>query len=68
MMDHGRLLEQGTHDELLNRRGAYYDLYQAQFAGQEERQTQIERLVPTVPAAPATPAIPVTSATSVTSV
>jgi len=70
MMDHGHLLEQGTHDALLNRRGAYYDLYQAQFAGQEERQTQIERLVPpvpTTPAMPATPVLPMTAATSVTS-
>lgn len=28
----GEIAEQGTHDELLNREGAYYDLYQSQFA------------------------------------
>ena len=31
VMDHGRLMESGTHQELLRRRGAYYELYQAQF-------------------------------------
>ena len=27
----GRLTEQGTHDELMKRKGMYYDLYQLQF-------------------------------------
>jgi ATP-binding cassette, subfamily B, multidrug efflux pump len=31
VMDHGRLIEQGTHEELLERRGFYHDLYQSQF-------------------------------------
>jgi ATP-binding cassette subfamily B protein len=31
VMDHGRLIEQGTHEELLERRGFYYDLYTSQF-------------------------------------
>jgi ATP-binding cassette subfamily B protein len=31
VMDGGSIVEQGTHDELLERRGAYYDLYQSQF-------------------------------------
>lgn len=30
-MDHGRIVEQGTHDELLAARGPYYNLYNAQF-------------------------------------
>ena len=31
-MDAGRIVEQGTHAELLARGGAYFNLYQAQFA------------------------------------
>ncbi|MEO6653880.1 MAG: ABC transporter ATP-binding protein, partial [Ilumatobacteraceae bacterium] len=34
VMDAGRIVEQGSHDELLARDGAYAGLYQAQFAGQ----------------------------------
>jgi ATP-binding cassette subfamily B protein len=32
VMEHGRIVEHGTHDELLARGGAYADLYQSQFA------------------------------------
>jgi ATP-binding cassette subfamily B protein len=31
VMDQGRIVEQGTHDELLAAEGAYYDLFNAQF-------------------------------------
>ena len=34
VMDGGRIVEQGNHDELIEREGAYAQLYQAQFAGQ----------------------------------
>ncbi|WIK64918.1 ABC transporter ATP-binding protein [Gleimia hominis] len=31
VMEHGSIVEQGTHDELLERRGAYWRLYNSQF-------------------------------------
>jgi ATP-binding cassette subfamily B protein len=31
VMNHGRIMEQGTHDELLAKRGFYFDLYNSQF-------------------------------------
>ncbi|GAA4205122.1 ABC transporter ATP-binding protein [Streptosporangium oxazolinicum] len=33
VMDAGRIVEHGTHDELLTARGAYHRLYSAQFSG-----------------------------------
>lgn len=33
VMDDGRIVEHGTHDQLLRRRGSYYDLYNIQFSG-----------------------------------
>ncbi|MGZ4136239.1 MAG: ABC transporter ATP-binding protein [Actinomycetota bacterium] len=32
VMNHGRIVEHGNHEELLARRGFYYDLYESQFA------------------------------------
>ena len=31
VIDHGEIVEKGSHDELLNIKGYYYDLYQSQF-------------------------------------
>jgi ATP-binding cassette subfamily B protein len=36
VMDGGDIVEQGSHDELLARRGVYFDLYESQFLGGEE--------------------------------
>ncbi len=35
VMDGGRVAEQGTHDELLSRRGVYFDLYSRQLLSRE---------------------------------
>lgn len=35
VMNHGRVIEQGTHEELLERQGFYTDLYNSQFATSE---------------------------------
>ena len=39
VMDHGRIVEHGTHQQLMARRGLYKDLYEAQFAGREHVRT-----------------------------
>jgi ATP-binding cassette subfamily B protein len=36
MLKDGRIVERGSHDELLARRGAYYELYMSQFRRAEE--------------------------------
>ncbi len=33
VVDNGTIAEQGSHDELISRRGKYYELYKTQFAG-----------------------------------
>jgi len=35
VMDHGRIVEQGDHDQLMASQGLYYSLYNSQFAGAE---------------------------------
>jgi ATP-binding cassette subfamily B protein len=36
VMNHGRIIEQGNHKELLAKGGFYADLYNSQFAGDNE--------------------------------
>lgn len=33
VMDHGKIVESGSHDELLAQKGKYYELYMTQYAG-----------------------------------
>jgi ATP-binding cassette, subfamily B, multidrug efflux pump len=35
VVDQGRIIEEGTHDELLERRGAYFNLYTMQYRSQD---------------------------------
>lgn len=35
VMDHGRIVETGKHEELLQKQGMYYGLYMSQFAGNQ---------------------------------
>jgi ATP-binding cassette subfamily B protein len=35
VIDQGRILEQGTHNELLEQKGMYFDLYERQFVDAE---------------------------------
>ncbi len=44
VLDHGRVMERGTHAELLATGGHYRQLYDAQFAGQESLQERIDRV------------------------
>ncbi|HEX8941166.1 MAG TPA: ABC transporter ATP-binding protein [Candidatus Limnocylindrales bacterium] len=40
VMDHGAIVEQGSHAELMARRGFYHDLYESQFAGPVEAEPE----------------------------
>ena len=42
VMQNGRIVEQGSHDELLEAHGAYYSLYMTQFRGEDEPAAQAD--------------------------
>ena len=35
MLDRGTILEKGSHDELMKKRGRYYDMYKTQMEGNQ---------------------------------
>jgi ATP-binding cassette subfamily B protein len=49
VMEAGRIVEQGNHEELLATRGAYHRLYSAQFRGAVEEETSAEPSEPPEP-------------------
>jgi len=42
VMDHGRIVEQGTHEQLLNNKKLYYELYQEQYKKEKEKKVVYE--------------------------
>jgi ATP-binding cassette, subfamily B, multidrug efflux pump len=46
VMQHGDIVEQGNHEELLARKGFYYELYMSQFKKQEEEVLELQQEVP----------------------
>jgi len=46
VMDHGAIVEQGNHEDLLAANGAYAQLYRAQFAAGQEDEEQLEAAAP----------------------
>lgn len=52
VLSHGRVVERGTHATLLAQSGPYRELYDAQFAGQEATQQEIDALAALAVASP----------------
>jgi len=46
VIDHGRIVERGTHDELLKQNGLYHEIYDLQLREQESYQQEIKAIIP----------------------
>jgi len=42
VMDQGKIVEKGTHDGLIEKRGAYYNIYQDQFKEETRKKVEYE--------------------------
>jgi ATP-binding cassette subfamily B protein len=51
VMQHGKIVEQGNHEQLLAAKGAYYDLYNSQFNNAPEELDEAAEPVPAIPGA-----------------
>nr|WP_244972625.1 ABC transporter ATP-binding protein [Microbacterium fandaimingii] len=59
VMENGAIVEHGTHDGLLAKRGAYFDLYMTQFRGEDrEEQFETEEHLEVAAEAPLTQEVP----------
>jgi ATP-binding cassette subfamily B protein len=56
VMEHGRIVEQGSHAELLEARGAYWELYETQFSAAIEDLEEMSRIGPQMPVSAGRPA------------
>ncbi len=43
VMNHGTIIEQGTHQQLLDQKGFYYDLYNSQFIGATQEEAPVQQ-------------------------
>lgn len=65
VMESGRIVEQGSHDELLASMGAYYRLYMSQFVGPADTEVaEEERVAAEVLATGAVPVVPAAEPTA----
>ncbi|QGN34621.1 ABC transporter ATP-binding protein [Microlunatus sp. Gsoil 973] len=51
VMQHGKIVEQGNHEQLLTAKGAYYELYNSQFNNAPEELDEAPEPVPAIPGA-----------------
>ncbi|MEL4320269.1 ABC transporter ATP-binding protein [Leifsonia sp. YIM 134122] len=58
VMEHGDIVEQGSHEELIAREGAYYRLYNSQFQGATDIDAELAAVTGSVSAASGTDVVP----------